>query len=218
MGKICSLLHVQYNTFKLHLLCWGLIGTSGRQTGLCVFMGVQYGKKRECVLYIHTDILMVIYHWQVLPEAFIKVVMVAGCEWHSGAPVWKCNWQVHSLLFWLLGTGAKPINTFRRPAQVPGLPGLTRLPSTLRFPARSDSLTISCSHLQPVSAQNNSLTHSICPPPHPMVTSAFLCSLHHGCLFMAFFFFIITSSIWAQCLSRAMAARPNLSAGDLSQS
>lgn len=31
--------------------------------------------KEKCVLYIHTDMMMVIYHWQVLPEAFIKGVM-----------------------------------------------------------------------------------------------------------------------------------------------
>lgn len=143
---------------------------------------------------------MAIYHRQGCLKQLLRLLW-PSCERHSGAPVWKCNRQVHSLLFWLLGTGVKPINTHRqartcRHTQVPGLPGLTWQPATLRFPARSDSLTVfHHSHLQPVSTENNSLTRSL-RLPCTSLCQRLLQSLARStpsCLFMAVFF-LLTSS------------------------
>lgn len=184
MSKTGPALHGQYHTFKSHLFCWRLIAIWGRHD---LFSNIVYSQVvsvciSRCpivsqidiqlcvVLSIHTQMMAACHQQGRLKQLFR--LLWPTCNWHGGAPVWKLNREVHSLLFWLLGTRVKPINTHGQACTCHTCRGpdcmawpYSRLP--LWFPARSDSLTIFHSHLQPARTENNSLTRS----PHLSVTS-----------------------------------------------
>lgn len=133
-----SVLHLKVNCRGKLMICFA-------HTGTCCVCWCPFARKKTeiqmCVSSTtHTE-------GQCCLKPIIKADMARR---HSGVPVWKYNQQVHSLLFWLLGTSIKPLNTNKQVLRLPARPWQ---PPTLWFPARSGLLSVFHHH----SAQNNSL-------------------------------------------------------------